>query len=302
MGNTQSPPSKSKLSQFIKTKFHKTEKNDSDNFIIKHYQNNKEIDASINIESFDQRRVVFVSLLGIYQSWQRVPSIVLYSSILLMPLKRKWIYNPSKHKQELQSHFISKFNAYYDVTARNELIELLKWKDNQNLVVWMLDDYSNNNNNGKDSLIDPFWCYLSNFVANLYDPISGTKYNKLNLNEEWWQNEKHFVSKYNTTAANIMSELYFLSMKYNTIQEILYQSNANLHPIKTYNNIANRISATVSIPETGMEYIISPDDMYIDDEEKDNYFFSSDYNAYCMDTNDIENKMIQCINSNCDTF
>lgn len=55
-------------------------------------------------DSLDARRVVFVSLIGLYQSWKDCPSVVLYSAVFILPLHRQWIYNPRKYEEELQSY------------------------------------------------------------------------------------------------------------------------------------------------------------------------------------------------------
>ena len=66
------------------------------------------------MNQIDNKRMVFVSIIGAYQTWENCPSYILYSSLVILPLKRKWIYNPSKYLNEIQSTFlteISSFNA-----------------------------------------------------------------------------------------------------------------------------------------------------------------------------------------------
>eukprot|EP01083_Nonionella_stella_P129206 391927_1 len=50
----------------------------------------------------DQGRVVFISLIGLYQTWTKCPSAVLFSSIFMLPLKKKWIYSATKYKNEIE--------------------------------------------------------------------------------------------------------------------------------------------------------------------------------------------------------
>ena len=52
-----------------------------------HSQSNPQID----INSLDPRRVVFVSLFGLYRTWQDVPTYILYSCLIILPLKRSWL-------------------------------------------------------------------------------------------------------------------------------------------------------------------------------------------------------------------
>merc|ERR1712087_1045986 len=57
----------------------------------------------------------------------------------------------------------------------------------------------------------------------------------LQFDEEWWQNDEEFVSKYATKPSVILSELHFMSWKFNALQEIIYQSNPkSLHPVIAY--------------------------------------------------------------------
>ena len=73
-------------------------------------------------------------------------------------------------------------------------MELLRWKDGQRLVFWMLDDeyqYDENdtmdmskikknaNNKYENQLIAPFWKYFSQKLTNLYDPVCRANYNPL---------------------------------------------------------------------------------------------------------------------------
>eukprot|EP01084_Bolivina_argentea_P115843 205933_1 len=50
----------------------------NDSFIIKHLHQNQDIDNDAVQSTLDQRRVVFVSLIGLYTSWKKVPPSILY--------------------------------------------------------------------------------------------------------------------------------------------------------------------------------------------------------------------------------
>eukprot|EP01084_Bolivina_argentea_P225288 380746_1 len=54
--------------------------NQNDDFIIKYNKTNLINNNKINIKSLDQRRVIFVSLIGLHHSWRECPSFVLYSA------------------------------------------------------------------------------------------------------------------------------------------------------------------------------------------------------------------------------
>eukprot|EP01084_Bolivina_argentea_P183271 316278_1 len=98
-----------------RSKFPWSKSNDED-FIIKYNKLNERNNNTIDIKSLDQRRVIFVSLIGLFSSWRECPSFVLYSAIFLVPLKHKWIYNPVKYVHEIQSNFISQFKSFSDIS------------------------------------------------------------------------------------------------------------------------------------------------------------------------------------------
>eukprot|EP01084_Bolivina_argentea_P299970 517129_1 len=198
-------------------------------FLTRIYKRNKEIDKKTDISTFDQRRTVFVSLIGLFETYTTCPTYVLYSSLLIMPLQKKWIYDISRHKKELESSFNSKLTNQH-----KDFIEFLRWKDSQNCVFWMADEYQNKGTETEHSLVSPFWKVLSSELTILYDPVSRDTYKQLHLNDEWWY--RSFThAKYNTKRSAILAELYFKTMKCKTIQEIIYQSNPkSLNPVIFY--------------------------------------------------------------------
>ena len=61
---------------------------------------------SVSEDTIDRRRVVFISLSGLYKSYKQCPSHVLYTSLMILPLKRSWIYNPSRYAKQLKAQFV----------------------------------------------------------------------------------------------------------------------------------------------------------------------------------------------------
>eukprot|EP01084_Bolivina_argentea_P197424 338339_1 len=204
----------------------------NEEFILKYLEQYKN-----EMQSRDPRRLVFVSLVGLLRTWNECPPDSLYHAILILPLKKKWVYHPKRYLNELQ-----KFSVSQNV-ADDEFLRLLKWKDSQGLAFFMMD-YSEFESVDSDiDLIHPFWNILSNKLSKITDLTDTYKHNELNLDEKWWTNKfgVSFKSKYRTTKEEVLDELHFLSMKYKTIQEILYQSNPNsLHPIKAYSKPINK--------------------------------------------------------------
>eukprot|EP01083_Nonionella_stella_P007733 22272_1 len=203
-----------------------------DAFIINHKKNNIRNDVFLD-PNFDQRRLVFIGLSGPYQSWTQCPSVMLYSALFVIPLKRSWVLDPSKYPKQLQSAFDDA------VVELRDFLDLLLWKDTQGLVFWMLDHHQISETVKQttdiDPLIDPVWYCLSEKLSALYDPISGETHNPLILDSQWYQ--EHLVSKFDTNAVSILSELYFLTQKDDVIKEIVYQSNQkSIFPVVAYQN------------------------------------------------------------------
>ena len=105
---------------FLKTKFshnhHYDRKSKSkhhlktDKFIKKYLKNYQSTNNNVKDSVLmDMRRVVFVSLNGLFNSWRNCPIHVLYTSILLLPIKKDWIYNPSKYKTELSPSLVFRY-------------------------------------------------------------------------------------------------------------------------------------------------------------------------------------------------
>eukprot|EP01084_Bolivina_argentea_P124061 219848_1 len=163
-------------------------KEDHHDFISKYNHVNQQILTHTSLyNNIDERRLVFISLNGLYQSWRICPSILMCSAILILPLKQKWIYHPSKHQHELTQHFVSRLTLFSDTEDTDDFIELLKWKDSQNLVFWMLDDHDHATTSHPNHLITPFWQYFSNELIKIYDPVKGSKYSPLRFDKKWWQ-------------------------------------------------------------------------------------------------------------------
>eukprot|EP01083_Nonionella_stella_P194286 716646_1 len=214
----------------------KTHKHQNDNF-IENYLNHDPVQT---IESLDVKRLVFVNLRGLYESWRRVPSSLLYISIFMLPLKREWLNQPTKLAQELQQELSME---RLDLPDFNSFIALLRWKDNQDLIVWILDESEVNEDslhihrNGSNPFVATVWHTLSALLMSLSDHIEGGHYDPLPFDETFWIQKDGFCSKYNTTSKTVLAELYFVTMNASAMQEIVYQSNPNtLLPVIEYDH------------------------------------------------------------------
>eukprot|EP01083_Nonionella_stella_P198750 729463_1 len=259
---------KCKLKKYTSTKTKLTNIPEAD-FIIQHKhleQNNKKI---TDLNSFDPRRTVFVSLIGLFQTWKKCPCYILYTALIILPIKRQWLYYPSKYINEIQSHFIADISAFSDVAETKQFIQLLRWKDSKNHVFFMLDDLKYKQKT-RCKLIDPFWFALNEKLTQLYDNVSKDKYKPLNLNSKYWQNNNN-NTKFGTSKSLILCELYFVTMHYKTIQEIIYDSNPkSLNPIQAYgnNNILSRNESAELFDE------------FHNDVHSEDWWISEDYDPY----------------------
>eukprot|EP01083_Nonionella_stella_P166126 554447_1 len=206
----------------------------NDNF-IENYLNHDPVQT---IESLDVKRLVFVNLRGLYESWRRVPSSLLYISIFILPLKQKWLYQPTKLAHELQQVFPAQC---LDISAVKAFVALLRWKNNQGLIVWILDesevDESEVHRNGTNPFVATVWHTLSALLMSLSDHIEDRHYDPLPFDETYWIQKEGFCSKYDTTSKTVLAELYFVTMNASAMQEIVYQSNPNtLLPVIEYDH------------------------------------------------------------------
>jgi len=207
-----------------------------DEFIIKHYRQNKDKNCSVDIEELNKGRTVFIGTNAIFKCWQDISSATLYTSLLLLPMKKQWIYSPNKHKQELEATIpLAKDNA-----ETKKFLELLQWKDSQNLVMFMMDDWAYPNEEANNSAIHPFWYHLSQKLESL-------SYRGLHLTSDYYQS-RDFIHKFETESGSILNELYFLTMEPLLIQEIIWQSNPDSQSL---NPVINSIQKNVFRQEDG---------------------------------------------------
>eukprot|EP01084_Bolivina_argentea_P249992 418673_1 len=212
-----------------------TSHHDVDQFVIElnHYQQEHGIINNISQQKIisDQRRVVFVSALGLYQTYLFCPAPILYSAIFILPIKKKWIYCPEQCKNEINKSIIKTHTIFQNEAAWNNFTNLLKWKDRQNLMIWA----DNETFNDGETLVSEFWIQFSNKLITLYDPITKSRYNPIVLDRKWWQFDfDESKSKYKTNRYKILKELVFPTKEFKPMMEIIYQSNPSLNPIISY--------------------------------------------------------------------
>eukprot|EP01084_Bolivina_argentea_P241586 405523_1 len=296
MGNDHStnPSFKSKVSDSIKRRKSLKEqklKLKHEKFFMAHHKSQQERNSispnssNNSLQPYNirlQKRVIFVSLMGLYQSWKSCPSTILYSSIFLLPLQKQWIYQ-KKHCYQHDFGF---------VLQDNDFIKLLKWKDAQGLVFWAKDKIPitefqktmelsvANTAQNISPLVVPFWRYLSVKLSQIYDPIMGKNFAPLILNNTWWNNTYSGDISY----LDIKKELCFLTMKFKTISEILQQSNPSLNIVTVYHDTND---GSFSIPlDQNIPNIINENDNEEDENDSNEFVVDANITPAPEDEND----------------
>eukprot|EP00484_Ammonia_sp_Unknown_P021938 CAMPEP_0197031872 /NCGR_PEP_ID=MMETSP1384-20130603/10716_1 /TAXON_ID=29189 /ORGANISM="Ammonia sp." /LENGTH=269 /DNA_ID=CAMNT_0042461449 /DNA_START=55 /DNA_END=864 /DNA_ORIENTATION=- len=247
---------------------------DPEKFVKKH-SHHIEHAAIADAHALDLRRVVWVSLHGLFYSWKRCPMLLLYTSIIIAPLKRKWIYHPAKYQAELSEK----------VATCPEFIELLQWKDSQKLIFFLGDlEQSDRDREEAGTLIAPFWVRFSNVLTSLYDHVTHSNYQPLPLDANYWRNCQEF--KFVGNRISVLSELYFVSKKFKAIQEIIYHSNpGSLNPVIFYADDkrfvrVNEPALRVRIPLSSHSNSPTEPEEAVQstfDEHDDGWFIAADY-------------------------
>eukprot|EP00485_Elphidium_margaritaceum_P013081 CAMPEP_0202708464 /NCGR_PEP_ID=MMETSP1385-20130828/20666_1 /ASSEMBLY_ACC=CAM_ASM_000861 /TAXON_ID=933848 /ORGANISM="Elphidium margaritaceum" /LENGTH=585 /DNA_ID=CAMNT_0049367439 /DNA_START=121 /DNA_END=1878 /DNA_ORIENTATION=+ len=117
-------------------------------FIAFHQKHHKQHTTDPSVyDTAIQHRVVFVSVIGLYASFRRIPTHILFSAIFIVKIKREWLYHPTLHAND-PNNVLHKL--LYD--SDEEFMRMLQWKDSQGLLVCM---YHDNNNNDSDDHATP---------------------------------------------------------------------------------------------------------------------------------------------------
>mmetsp|Transcript_21568 Transcript_21568/g.34629 ORF Transcript_21568/g.34629 Transcript_21568/m.34629 type:complete len:347 (+) Transcript_21568:70-1110(+) len=206
------------------------------------------------------KRLVFISIDGLYRTWMQCPPTSLYNALFILPLKTKWIRSPKK------------CNHRYSLMLQDEaFVCLLRWKLSQKLLFCLLDDEADHSHysflNHNCQLVAPVWHRISSRLQELYDPIHRRHYRPLMLNETYWTEQSSLSTLYKlnhaspsqpdcgvtvmpnrfaVTANDIIYALHALSFKFNAIVHILMQSNASLNVMTSFQPSYPSTSACVS--------------------------------------------------------
>eukprot|EP00484_Ammonia_sp_Unknown_P009804 CAMPEP_0197055130 /NCGR_PEP_ID=MMETSP1384-20130603/57808_1 /TAXON_ID=29189 /ORGANISM="Ammonia sp." /LENGTH=242 /DNA_ID=CAMNT_0042488591 /DNA_START=51 /DNA_END=776 /DNA_ORIENTATION=- len=193
----------------------------------------------------DERRLVFISLIGLYQTYRQCPMVYLYPCICMLPIRRPWIYNPLKYKSEIHRSIIGQTSIFQGSVEFAEFLQLLQFKDSQGLLFCTLSDPDredvDEDNERTMNAIHPFWRYFSQKLVSL----------NLNGLDSFLQREPHhFKAQHNTKYIQVLKELYCLELRFDTVSEIIAQTNGvRLRAITAYTpHVVNSSPKSVFTP------------------------------------------------------
>lgn len=144
---------------------------------------------------------------------------------------------------------------------------MLKWKDSQRLVVWMMDEYKNMDT---EHWIATPYQNLSQILATLYDPVTGGTYNRIQYDTKWWMQS-------DMDSTTVLKELSCVDLQFKVVQEILRRSNPSLNPVTFYGQNSDlfvRKSVFVTYNGFGNQFVVKTKE----DDDGD-WYISCDYDC-----------------------
>eukprot|EP01083_Nonionella_stella_P042825 115592_1 len=242
-------------------------------FFIQHHKRYNASNMN-DLSLLDPRRIVFISLRDLHESWTRCPSMSLYNAILLLPLKKAWILSPHKYEHE-----------YSELLEDTEFVTFLRWKEHQHLAIFLLDNSDPiDTTERKESLhsqthmddptfytsISPVWWRLSNLLQTLHDPMRSEKYDPLIFSERYWRTQSSLDKD---SVDHIMKELYTVTMRFKSMEHILCESNHTLNVIVNYTpqQVVKRKQLSKSHSDEADDSILDEDWWIADDYHEDVY-------------------------------
>eukprot|EP01084_Bolivina_argentea_P240082 403416_1 len=108
---------------------------DYEKLFISFHQKQQQIRSDMTVyDATIQHRVAFISLVGLYQSFRRVPTHILFSSLFILKIRREWLYDASTANDTRNVLRTLQFDEDED------FMMLLKWKDSQGLLLFMWNE------------------------------------------------------------------------------------------------------------------------------------------------------------------
>jgi len=225
----------------------KINKKFNDFFIAHHKEYMEAHPEIINTMDTQPKRIVFISIYCLFRTWKQCPTMRLYNSIFLLPLKREWVDHLLDIDDQPYEH---EFHALLEDVS---FLTLLRWKMHQNLAIFLSD---NEREKGDDNdVIAPVWRRISRHLQTLHDPLNlkdadnedgGGKYQALIFDEDYWEHESTACKKnhegglnmhlkeFCVTWKDVIRELCIVTLCFATMKVILQESNSTLDVLTSY--------------------------------------------------------------------
>mmetsp|Transcript_43280 Transcript_43280/g.71513 ORF Transcript_43280/g.71513 Transcript_43280/m.71513 type:complete len:258 (+) Transcript_43280:45-818(+) len=174
-------------------------------------------------ESFNPKRIVFISINGLYTTWKECPPTSLFNALFILPVGTDWIKSPFKYDHQ-----------YSELLQNPEFNYLLQWKLSQGLLFCALDSDGDDSDDGPGS-ISPMWRKLSSRLQELYDPLSKLRYQSLMFDDIYWKHNSSLSrcshGRFTVNVQDVILELCVVRLKFKCVERILVESNATLNVI-----------------------------------------------------------------------
>ena len=161
-------------------------------------------------------RACFLSLVDLESVWLEIPKMVLDQCLLVFDAKKEWVFYEKSTKAS-----VHKNQRRYDFPE--EFKEFLRTKNEQGMLFWFRPVCK--------------FSKMSAFFERHEDTSTGERYGPLQLKEFWWHKSWGGMQKpprFTKSATKVVTNYKSGSFDFNSVAELVYQSNENIEPIGKY--------------------------------------------------------------------
>ncbi|MGW0394385.1 hypothetical protein ACWDYJ_26555 [Streptomyces sp. NPDC003042] len=160
----------------------------------------------------DARRHAFMNATYLSKQYRAIPPEQLDSAVFFFGAKRSWMF-PTNREEMIEARNLPAKYLEFDEDFKSLILS----KEKQGLVFWLLPEKS--------------YAKASAWIEGITDPVRGENYLPLVLDENWWLTEFTSAdSKFTQDAKAIVSNFKQGEFDYDSVMELLYQSNPTLVP------------------------------------------------------------------------
>eukprot|EP01080_Neovahlkampfia_damariscottae_P008289 gene8289-113_t len=174
------------------------------------------------IDSFDGKRVCFISASYLYNYYQKVPKDIMENSILFFGSKRFWFF-PKNEKEKKES--LQQPTQY--LAMKKEFLDLILEKEKKGLCYYLKPDKLGVQHDYGD------YKKVSKFFEDI-DDLNGKKYSPLILDDEWWKTkfDKNKMG-YFVSASSVIANYHSGDHSYSPTMALVEMSNPNIIAVLT---------------------------------------------------------------------